>query len=315
MTRFLIAGGAGFIGCHVTETLLAEGHEVVVLDNLITGSLSNLRKAFEYPTFEFIERDVCCDISITHPCEVIVNLAGIGNTNDYLKHPLEILSVNSNGCYNLLKLAAEWNSRFVYVSSAEIYGSLNGQDGFSEDSAAVIDSHRERSPYSVGKMFAEELVTSFSKMFGIDYIILRPFNVYGDRMDAGSTYGRVIPNFIRSAVEGKPLTINGDGHQTRSFLFIDDFVEALQLLLSEAWEKRVVNIGSPQPVKIINLAKLVNDLTSNKSNNKFEKRDPSEPLHRSADIKLVQQLVDWTPRTSLDQGIRLTISRMGYDLR
>jgi len=306
MTRTLIAGGAGFIGCHLVESLLLHGHEVWVIDNLSTGSTENLNHVLENPNFHLIVGDIQNNFRVAPRFDLVIHMACMANPTDYQADPLSTLKVNSDGTQNLLHVAERDGARFIYFSSSEVYGNYRSipKDGLTEEGESNLHLGNMRSAYPVGKCFGEELVRAYSIDRGTEHVIIRPFNVYGDRMDRKSSYGRVIQNFIRNALEKKPLEINGDGSQTRSFLFIDDFIDCLIRIIDNDKLKNItMNIGSPEPVKILDLAALVNTLLSNKAGCIFKPRFPFEPDNRHADIHCVKDILGWYPRTTLNDGI------------
>lgn len=308
--NILVAGGAGFIGSHLTEALLKKGFEVYVIDNLITGSMENLEHLNRVPKLHVFHRDITKKLPDIPPCEVIFNLAAIANPNDYERDPLAVLWVNSLGNMNLLQLAKRWGSKYVFFSSSEVYGhhnSLNG-DGLSEEQSSILYLNHKRSPYFVGKIFGEEIVRNTCEDEDLDYIIIRPFNIYGPRMDMKTNYGRVIPNFIKWALSNKPLIINGDGSQERSFCYINDFIDAVMGILSQkSYKYRIVNIGHPESIKILDLAHLINEILDNKAGFIFSDRYPFEPKYRRPNIYRVKNWIGWEPKTRIEEGIKLIL--------
>ncbi|MDR2943901.1 MAG: NAD-dependent epimerase/dehydratase family protein [Methanosarcinales archaeon] len=304
MKKYLVAGGAGFIGSHLVERLVAEGNEVTVVDNLCTGSLENISAVLD--KIIFVESDICC-FDTTEKYDTIFHLASIANPADYVILPLNLLSDVSFGTHRLLEVANECKARFYYFSSSEVYGHQMVSEFFSlsEESYSSIGLLHERSPYFISKMFGEEFVKAYSEMNNLDYIIIRPFNIYGTKMDLKSQYGRVIPNFLKWASDSAPLKINGDGRQTRSFCYINDFLDAVLLLetLSE-FQYSVVNIGNPDSISILNLAKCVQSISHKNIEILYENKVEHEPCWRKPDICRINQWIGWYPKTKLECGLK-----------
>lgn len=304
MKKYLIAGGAGFIGSHLAERLVLEGNEVTIVDNLCTGSLDNLSDI--YDKISFVHSDVCC-FETAEEYDVIFHLACIANPRDYVESSLSLLSSASFGTQKLLEIADKSKARFYYFSSSEVYGHhmKSSEFALSEDSYSSIGLLHERSPYYVSKMFGEEYVKAYSVKHGFDYVIIRPFNVYGTRMDIKSPYGRVISNFIRWSVIDKPLQINGDGKQTRSFCHINDFLDAVFLLENHSiFKHSVINIGNPVSVSIFDLATIIQSVSQKELPIIYEKKIEHEPLWRKPDITRINQLTGWSPKVKLEDGLR-----------
>lgn len=301
--KCLVAGGAGFIGSHLIDRMAGSGWEVTVVDNLVTGNLKNLENV--RPKVDFFNSDIA-DFKTNTEFDMVFHLAAIANPNDYVADQYNVLRASSFGTDNLLRIAEKSSARFCYISSSEVYGHRCTKPEISvyEDSFSDVSLLNERSPYFVGKMFSEEYVKAFCTMKDIDHVIIRPFNIYGTRMDSRSVYGRVVTNFFRQAASGHPLTINGDGEQTRSFCHVDDFVDALILLTDTChWKHHVLNVGNPNNVTINSLAKKISLLFGNEL--KIEKRPsvPFEPRHRRPKIDRVHEWLGWAPKTNLDDGL------------
>lgn len=307
---YLIAGGAGFLGSHISENLINKGHEVTVIDNLLTGCKSNIEHLLDHENFSLVEEDIIQMTDMSFSPNVIINLAAIANPLDYEENPLMSLSVNSEGNLNLLKLALKNDSSYVFFSSSEIYGNHNPHPecGLKEIHKSNLLLGHKRSPYFIGKMYGEELVKNYCISREMNYLIVRPFNIYGPKMDRNTNYGRVIPNFIRRGLKGEPLLVNGAGNQERSFCHIDDFTECIYRFIKEKmWVHRVVNIGNPQPISVLDLAKKINSITNNSSGFKFQERFVHEPDYRKPNIDRVKGWLDWSPSIPLEKGIKKTI--------
>ncbi len=310
--HYLIAGGAGFIGSHLSEMLIKKGHRVSVIDNLSTGVKQNIEHLIDRDGFTFYRADITETIDFSISPDTIVHMAAIANPTDYEKKPVCSLSVNSEGNRNLLELAEKQDSRYLFFSSSEIYGDHNPppEFGLKEDMQSKTLLGHKRSPYFVGKMYGEELVKNFCEGYAIEYLIVRPFNIYGPRMDRNSRYGRVIPNFIERGLKEKPLLINGNGTQVRSFCFVSDVIGCLsEIFKKDHWAHDVVNIGNPDPVSIKELAEKINEITGNPSDHEFKDRFKHEPDYRMPNIDLVKNWTDWTPTVSLNDGIEKTIEK------
>ena len=306
MKTSLVSGGAGFIGSHLVDRLVESGDRVIVVDNLSTGTLSNLSNSIE--SIRFIESDVE-NVEVKEHVDRVFHLASIANPSDYAMMQSSVMSSASLGTQKMLEIAQRDSSRFYYFSSSEVYGSHPEGDVLSESSRSDLRLLTNRSAYLVAKMFGEQM-TMIARYMGLDARIIRPFNIYGCRMDMKSPYGRVMTNFIRAAKKGEPLTINGDGLQTRSFCYINDFIDALLLYDSKAAGSLVVNIGNPVQTKIIDLAKSIIDLTESGSPIVHANPVPFEPRFRCPDISLIQGITGWSPKTTLDEGLKNIIDKV-----
>lgn len=308
INKVLVAGGAGFIGSHLVDFLLKKGIETIVLDDLSSGSMSNLPKDNEILTVSI------CDIAENIPVldnkiDLIYHLASPACPSLFKTKPDAVLNTNDIGTRNLLEIAEKNNATLIFTSSSEIYGMQENDTLINENQIANLYSLTSRSCYVAAKRFAEEIIYSFNKKNGIKSRIIRLFNVYGPRMDKNeSIYGRVIPNFIKAAEKNKPLTIFGDGKQIRSFCWIDDIIEALWLsAISEKFPKKTMNIGKPEPIAIIDLAELIIELCESKSKIIFSKKDIDDTLWRCPDISLAEKYLNWKPSTNLIDGLRSLI--------
>ncbi len=302
--RILITGGAGFLGSHLTDRFLSEGHEVTVLDNLITGNLDNIAQHFGNPNFQFVKHDVTLHIHVPFPVDAVLHFASPASPKDFPAIPIPILKVNSLGTHNALGLALVKGARFLLASTSEVYGDplLHPQP---ETYWGNVNPIGIRGVYDESKRFAEAITMAYRRAHGLDTRIVRIFNTYGPRMRIDD--GRVIPNFVSQALRGEPLTIYGDGSQTRSFCYVDDEVEGFfKLLMSD--EPGPVNIGNTGETSMLELAQVVNDLTDNQAGIIFKPLPIDDPKVRQPDITLARETLGWEPTIGLEQGLERTIS-------
>jgi UDP-glucuronate decarboxylase len=301
MDKMLISGGNGFLGSHLAERALREGFEVAVLDDFSTSNRVNV------PSEVTIIKGRVEDTNIQNKFEYIVHLAARPSPEDYINNPVETLMSNSVGTMKLLELAKRGKSRFIYTSSSEVYGNA-GILPTPESYYGYVSSWGIRSCYDEGKRYSEALTMAYHRKFGIDTRIQRPFNVYGPRIRPDGLYGRVVPRFIQQALNGENITIHGDGKQTRSFLYVDDWVDATwRMIIKEGLNGDIFNIGSSDEVTILELANLiVKKINSISRITHVDKRE-DDPLRRSADITKAKKILGWKPETSLDMGISKTI--------
>ncbi len=315
VTSYLIAGGAGFIGSHLAKHFLSmkDTEKVIILDNFLTGTYENLTTILNDDRVKIIEGDITKESfinTINEKIDVIFHLAAIANPTDYENHPILSLQVNSVGNENLIKLAKKSEaSKYFFFSSSEVYGNYEKlpESGLNEENEGHVMLNKIRSPYSVGKCFGEEIAIHFSKENNLKYIVIRPFNVFGPNMDLKTKYGRVIPNFIKWALDNKPLVVNGDGSQIRSFCYIDDFVDAITSIVIKNIEDKTLNVGNPDPITILDLAKLVIETTNTTAGYTFGEKYKYEPYVRIPDISLINSLTGWQPKISLKNGLIKTI--------
>ena len=301
MKTVVIAGGAGFLGSHLAEKLI-KNYKVILVDNLSSGLMDNITNINN--SIEFIESDV---ESFTYgkKIDVIIDLASRASRVEWETYPVEVALSNSMGTDNLIKLAITNKALFVYASSSEVYGN---PDLFPTPESYIgrVDTVSSRSPYDEGKRFSEALVKSYENEYGLNDIIIRFFNTYGPRMRGGDFYGRVIDRFIKQALNNKPITVYGNGYQTRSFTYVSDTVNAIDLLLEKGKYGEVYNIGNDQETKIIDIAKIIKNLTGSHSDIVFKELPENDPLRRSADTTKMKKL-GWEHKISLKEGIKLTI--------
>lgn len=302
--RILITGGAGFLGSHLCDLFLAQGHEVIVMDNLITGSTENIAHLAGEGRFHFIKQDVTEYIYLEGPLDAILHFASPASPNDYLEFPIQTLKVGALGTHKTLGLARAKGACYLLASTSEVYGDPL-EHPQSESYWGNVNPIGPRGVYDEAKRFAEALTMAYHRYHGLDSRIARIFNTYGPRMRLDD--GRVVPNFLGQALRGEPLTIYGDGSQTRSFCYISDMIEGLErLLLSQVAEP--VNLGNPREVSILELAHLVNEMTGNEAGISYEPLPQDDPRVRRPDIAKAKELLGWEPKIELEEGLRTTIA-------
>ena len=300
--RALVTGAAGFIGSHLVERLLAEGFEVVAMDNLLTGAIANLEHIV-HPDFTFIRYDVTNYVYVPGSLDAILHFASPASPNDYLAFPIQTLKVGSLGTHKALGLARDKRARFLLASTSEVYGDplVHPQ---SEDYWGNVNPIGPRGVYDEAKRFAEAMVMAYHRSHGVDVRIARIFNTYGPRMRLSD--GRAIPNFIGQALRGEPMTVYGDGDQTRSFCYIDDLVEGIVRLL-HADVNLPVNLGNPAEMSVLELARTIQQLTGSASPIAHLPLPVDDPKVRQPDIRRARERLGWEPRVSLDRGLKETI--------
>ncbi len=309
MPTSVVTGGAGFLGSHLCEALLTRGHRVVCVDNLETGSLANIEHLRETPSSRFRSHDLTQHVAIDEPVDFVYHLASPASPIDYLRLPLQTLKVGSHGTHNALGLAKVKRARFLLASTSEVYGDpqVHPQP---ETYWGHVNPIGPRGVYDEAKRYAEALTMAYHRQQGVDTAIVRIFNTYGPRMRPHD--GRAIPTFLRQALEAKPLTVFGDGSQTRSFCFVDDLVRGL-ILLAESGEHLPVNIGNPAEMTLLELAEAVVRATGSASKIVFEALPVDDPQVRQPDITRAQQLLGWEPEIGLDEGLRRTLDSLGRE--
>jgi dTDP-glucose 4,6-dehydratase len=308
--RIVVTGGAGFIGSHLCARLLSENHQVIVVDNLITGSVENIAEFGGNDSFQFIRHDVSNFIFVAGQVDAVMHLASPASPNPtspygYPQLPIQTLKVGALGTHNALGLARANNARFLLASTSEVYGDPQ-EHPQKESYFGYVDPIGPRSVYDEAKRFAEAITMAYHRYHDLDTRIVRIFNTYGPKMRLDD--GRAVPNFLTQALTGKPLTVYGDGSQTRSFCYIDDLVEGIvRLLLSEFHEP--INIGNPAEISILQLAETVNDVAQNQHGIEFmpEERAPSDPQRRQPDIQRALDQLEWRPQIELRDGLEPTI--------
>lgn len=301
--RIVLTGAAGFLGSHLAHRFLSEGHEVLGVDNLITGSRENVAWLQETGGFTFREHDVSIPLFVSGPVDGVLHFASAASPVDYLELPIQTLKVGSLGTHNMLGLAREKGARFLLASTSEVYGDPEIHPQV-EGYWGHVNPVGPRGVYDEAKRFAEALSMAYHRVHGIPVRIARIFNTYGPRMRPGD--GRVVSNFMVQALRGEPLTAYGSGQQTRSFCFVDDLVEGLIRLFASDYAGPV-NLGNPTEYTILDLAKTVIEEVGSGSEVEFRPLPQDDPKVRQPDISLARELTGWDPRVSLREGLRLTI--------
>ncbi|GAB4469202.1 MAG: SDR family oxidoreductase [Anaerolineae bacterium] len=304
--RVLITGAAGFLGSHLCDRFLAEGHTVIGMDNLITGNVRNIEHLAGQERFRFVKYDVTHFIYIDGPIDGVLHFASPASPIDYLKYPIQTLKVGALGTHNTLGLAKEKGARFLLASTSEVYGDPQVHPQV-ETYWGNVNQIGPRGCYDEAKRFAEALTMAYHREHGVRTHIARIFNTYGPRMRLDD--GRVVPNFVGQALRGEPLTVYGDGSQTRSFCYVDDLVEGLyRLLLSD--EALPVNIGNPEEMTILEFAERVNEVTGNPGGIVFqpERRIKDDPQLRKPDITKARTLLGWEPTIGIREGLTRTVA-------
>jgi len=309
--RVLISGAAGFLGSHLCEKLLGKGYEVIGMDNFITGDPKNLAGFSDDPDFSFVRHDVSDYIFVPRHVDFVMHFASPASPNPtsslgYVNLPIQTMKAGALGTHNMLGVALANKSRFLLASTSEIYGDPL-EHPQKESYWGNVDPISERAVYDEAKRFAESLTMAYHRFHKVNSSIVRIFNTYGERMRLDD--GRVVPNFIKQALSGKPLTIYGDGKQTRSFCYVDDLIDGIILLL-ESDEHLPVNLGNPSEVSILELAELVNQLTNNQAGIVFidDLRSDNDPQRRQPDISRAKKNINWEPKVSLVDGLTRTIA-------
>jgi dTDP-glucose 4,6-dehydratase len=301
--RVVVTGGAGFIGSHLCERLHADGWDVVVVDSLITGSRDNLAALEGRAGCSFVEADVSRTIPVTGPIDRVVDLASPASPMDYLQHPLETLEAGSSGTRNALELAHAADARFLLASTSEIYGDPDVHPQ-PESYWGKVNPIGPRAVYDESKRFAEAMTMAYHRVHGLEVRIARLFNTYGPRMRRGD--GRAVPTFIEQALRGEPITLHGDGSQTRSLCYVSDTVDGLLLLLESSVEGPV-NLGNPEELPMRELARRICDLLGADVDMKEVERPEDDPELRRPDITRARELLGWSPTVPLEEGLRRTI--------
>ncbi len=309
MKVILVTGGAGFIGSHLCIKLLKLNYKVICLDNLITGSKNNIINLFNEDNFEFIEHDINFKINLN--VDYIFNLACPASPIKYKKNPVETITTNVLGSLNILEIARKNNARILQASTSEIYGDpmVHPQ---SEDYWGNVNPIGPRACYDEGKRAAETLFYDYNRGFGIEIRVARIFNTYGPKMAFDD--GRVVSNFITQSLSNKTISIYGDGKQTRSFCYIDDLIDALITLMFQSDRILPINLGNPQEVSILDLAKLVCKLANSKSKVVFLEKPLDDPIRRKPNITIAEKELNWYPEISLEKGLLNSIDYFKKEL-
>ena len=304
MTRTVVTGGAGFLGSHLCEQLLADGHEVIALDNFLTGTPNNVEHLMENDRFRLVKTDVTEYVHVGGPVDQVLHFASPASPIDYLELPIETMKVGSLGTLHALGLAKEKGARFLLASTSETYGDpqVHPQP---EDYWGHVNPVGPRGVYDEAKRFAEALTMAYRRTHGVDTAIVRIFNTFGIRMRPND--GRAIPAFISQALRGEPITVAGDGSQTRSVCYVDDLIAGiLKLLRSDL--AGPVNIGNPHETSVLHLAQTIKKLTGSDSEIVFIDRPTDDPTVRQPDITLARTELGWEPKVGYEEGLERTIS-------
>jgi nucleoside-diphosphate-sugar epimerase len=306
----LLAGAAGFIGSHLVDRLLAGGHRVIGVDNFITGRRDNLAHLDGHPRFRFIEHDIVKPLKLRAKLDWVMHFASPASPPKYLKWPLETLHANGRGTYELLELARNSGAYFFLASTSEVYGDAL-EHPKTEEYWGNVNPIGPRSVYDEGKRYAEALTMSYRRKHRQAIRIVRIFNTYGSRMDAYD--GRVVTNFVRQALQNKPLTVYGDGRQTRSLQHVNDLVEAIVRLMSVDCQTPL-NLGNPQEFSVLDLAELIRDLIPSRPPITFQPLPEDDPRRRQPDITKARRLLDWQTRISVMEGLPDVVENLAQTL-
>jgi dTDP-glucose 4,6-dehydratase len=306
----LVTGGAGFLGSHLCDELLARGHRVICVDNFETGSLANIAHVRDSEKFRFLHCDIIEPYHLEEPVDFVYHLASPASPIDYLRLPLHTLKVGSYGTHHTLGLAKAKRARFLLASTSEVYGDPQ-EHPQSESYWGHVNPIGPRGVYDEAKRYAEALTMAYHRQQGVDTAIVRIFNTYGARMRPHD--GRAIPTFLRQALGGRPLTVFGDGSQTRSFCYVSDLIRGL-IALAECGHHDPVNIGNPDEYTLLELAEAVKEVTGSGSEIVYEALPVDDPKQRRPDITLARELLGWSPEVALRDGLRSTIETMGAEV-
>ncbi|WP_241840474.1 GDP-mannose 4,6-dehydratase [Fictibacillus sp. S7] len=310
MEKIIITGVAGFLGYQLAETLLSEGCCILGIDNLSTGRMQNIDKLSVHPNFRFIKHDVCSEnlfqLKEITDINQIYHLASPASPKYYQKFPFETIEINTLGTKNMLELSKIYNAKMVFLSTSEVYGDPEIHPQV-EDYRGNVNTWGPRACYDEGKRLGEVFCYLYHSLFGVQIKVARIFNTYsaGLRNDDG----RVISNFVNQALKGEEITVYGDGSQSRSFCYVDDTIRAIRLMMkNDAANGEIINIGNPNEITVLNLAKLIKELTNSPSNIVFLPLPKDDPKQRRPNIDKAKKILDWEPKVSLDEGLRKTIN-------
>lgn len=303
MDRVLVTGGAGFLGSHLCERLLADGNEVIAMDNRVSGRKENLESIFHNERFTYYEHDVTEFIHVSGSLDWIFHMASLASPQFYQNHPIKTLKVGALGTHKTLGLAKEKDASYVFASTSEVYGDpeVNPQP---EDYRGKVDPYGPRACYDESKRYGESLVRAYRNEHDLDVRVARIFNTYGPRMRRDD--GRVIPTFVRQALSGEALTVHGDGTQTRSFCFVSDLIDGL-ISLQKSGVQTPINLGKDDERTILELAEIIIDLTGSDSDITYQSRPPQDPSIRRPDLNKARSKLDWEPNISLREGLDRTV--------
>ena len=301
--RAVITGGAGFLGSHLCDYLIERGWEILCLDNLVTGVQSNVHHLLSHPRFQFMQHDVSRYIEIPGPADYVLHFASPASPVDYIKFPIQTLKVGSLGTHNTLGLALAKRAKYLLASTSECYGDpeVHPQP---ESYWGRVNTIGPRGVYDEAKRFSEAMTMAYHRAHGVDTHIVRIFNTYGPRMRLND--GRALPNFVHQALTGQPITVYGDGKQTRSFCYVSDLIEGIYRLM-QSDEHEPVNIGNPQEISIHEFAERIRSLLGSKVAIVFKPLPQDDPKQRCPDISKARRLLNWQPQVNLEEGLRLTL--------
>ena len=302
--NIVVAGGGGFIGSHLTESLLSDNHNVIVVDTFCSSQKQNLAAVQESDNLNIIEQDVIEPVQIDTDVDYVLHFASRASPPDYQDNKIHTMRTNAEGTLNLLRLAHQHNASFLFASTSEVYGNPEIHPQV-ETYNGNVNTTGPRSCYDEGKRYGEALITSFADEYEIDWKIIRIFNTYGPRLRKDD--GRVISNFIIQALRNEPITVYGDGSQTRSFCYVDDLVRGIRAVMKYRGQD-VFNLGNPDEYTILELAEIIQDVVDTKSEIVFKELPKDDPTRRKPDISKVKKSTDWAPNVSFREGLRKTVS-------
>jgi dTDP-glucose 4,6-dehydratase len=309
MSTCLVTGGAGFLGSHLCDELLRRGNRVICVDNYETGSLANIEH-IRTPDFRVLHADIIQPYTVDEPVDFVYHLASPASPIDYLRLPLHTLKVGSHGTHHTLGLAKLHRARFLIASTSEVYGDPH-EHPQRETYWGHVNPIGPRGVYDEAKRYAEALTMAYHRQQGVDTAIVRIFNTYGPRMRPAD--GRAIPTFLRQALQHRPITVFGDGSQTRSFCYVEDLIRGM-IALAESGYHEPVNVGNPDEFTLLELAETVVELTESRSEIVFEALPIDDPQQRRPDISLAREVLGWAPEINLRDGLRRTIEESGIDV-
>ncbi len=305
--NILVTGGAGFLGSWICDVLVESKANVICLDNFSSGLKENISHLLGRKNFKFVQHDITQPIFFNEEIDIVMHLASRASPFEFEKYPIQILKANTLGIWVALGIAKKHEAKFLYTSTSEIYGDAK-EIPTTEEYRGNVNPIGPRSCYDEAKRCGESYVIAYRMQHGLDTRIARIFNTYGPRMRAEGIYGRVVPRFVEQALSNKPITVFGDGTQTRSFCYVTDQVEGLlKLAFSERAEGEVVNIGSDREITILELAKLIKELTKSSSEIEFHPLPKDDPMRRKPDISKAKKLLGWKPKVELEEGLRMMI--------
>ena len=302
MPRAVVTGGAGFLGSHLCRALVERGWEVLAIDSLLTGRVDNVEDLLDDPAFELKEHDVSQFVAVEGHVDAVLHFASPASPRDYLEYPIKTLKVGSLGTHNTLGLAKATGARFLLASTSEVYGDPEVHPQH-EGYWGHVNPVGPRGVYDEAKRFAESMAMAYHRVHGVDVKIVRIFNTFGPCLRPGD--GRVVSNFLVQAIDGKPLTVYGDGKQTRSYCYVDDEVRGILALLESDWTGPM-NVGNPDEFTVLELAELVLELTGSSSEIVFEPLPVDDPTRRRPDITLATRVLGWRPEVELREGLART---------